>query len=403
MNCKDSVFRRPLAWLLAFSAACSGMSVAGAQVVPTAPKQMAESRVVPAVDGIFEAFRSHPLVGLGEMHGISQLLDFYRTIIRDARFASEVGHVVVEFGGAARQDTIDRYVNGEDVPYSELRQVWNQTVGAQPTFVNEGYAMFFAQVRQTNLALSPERRIKVWLGEPPIDWSKVQSADAYRPLLATRDSYAADLIMRNILAKGRKALVIYGSGHFDVTQPWENEALALIAAADPGGPMSRGNDATLRDLIEKQYPGSLFVAHAYRGFSNSECMQQFEARMADWPMPALAIGIAGSTLDQDLRKCLAPPTIRRNFPPSVPAEVQQRVRELVLANVERDNPLFADSVLFYARAGELTRSPVFLELTLDEEWRAELDRRNQIITGRPLPADWARERPSRLVPYTPRD
>jgi hypothetical protein len=222
-------------------------------------------------------------------------------------------------------------------------------------------------------------------------------------LLAARDSHAADLIARNILAKGRKALLIYGSAHFDVTQPWENEARALITAADPGGPMSGGNDATLRDLIEKQYPGSLFVAQAYRGFANKECMLQFEERMKEWPMPALAIGVTGTALEKDMRKCLAPRSMRMNFPPSVPVEVQQRVRTLVLPNAERDNPILADSVLFYARAGELTRSPTFLELSLDEEWRAELDRRNRIITGRPLPADWVRERPTQPVPYTPRD
>jgi hypothetical protein len=362
-----------------------------------------DARVVPAVDGIFETFRSYPLVGLVEVHGISELLDFYGTLVRDPRFASEVGHVVVEFGGASQQHIIDRYVNGETVPYAQLREVWNQTVGAQPTFLNEGYALFFAQVRQINLTLAPDKRIKVWLGEPPIDWSRVRAPEDYRPLLATRDSHAADVIVRNILAKGRKALIIYGSAHFDLTQSWENEALALIAAADPGGPMSKTQDATLRDLIEKQYPGRMFVAQAYRGFADTTCMHHFEQRMGAWPMPALAIDIAGTTVDEDMRKCLKPRSTRMNFPPSVPPDVQQRVRDLVLANADRDNPLLADSVLFYARAGDLTRSPTFLELTLDEEWRAELDRRNRIITGRPLPADWARDRPERPVAYTPRD
>lgn len=387
------------ALLLAISALGLPAALNAQQAVRT--NAGAEARIVAATDGLFEAFRSHPLVGIGEMHGVTQLLDYYQSVISDPRFASAVGHVVVEFGGAARQRTIDRYVNGENVPYRELSEVWNQTVGAQPTIVNEGYALFFAKVRETNLQLPSHQRIKVWLGEPPIDWSQVRTAEAYRPLLDTRDSHAAELIVREILEKGRKALVIYGGAHFDVTQPWEHEARALITAADPGGPMSGRQEATLRDLVEARYPGSFFVAQAYRGFANAECMKSFEARMEQWPMPAMAVPVSGTGLEEDMRKCLAPRSLRMRFPPSVPADVQQRVLALVLPNAERDNPLLADSVLFVARGSELTRSPTFLEFALDEEWRAELDRRNQIIVGRPLPAGWGRDR--RPTPYVSRD
>src|SRR5690348_15600261 len=80
--------------------------------------------VRPGFDGIFEAFQTHPLVGLGETHRRAQEIDFYTALIRDPRFARDVGNVVVEFGGAAHQDIIDRYVAGEDVPYLELRKVW---------------------------------------------------------------------------------------------------------------------------------------------------------------------------------------------------------------------------------------------------------------------------------------
>jgi hypothetical protein len=56
-------------------------------------------------------------------------------------------------------------VNGDNVPYTELRKVWTDVVGWTPTVVHLGYAHFFAQVRETNLALPPEQRIRVWLGE----------------------------------------------------------------------------------------------------------------------------------------------------------------------------------------------------------------------------------------------
>ena len=68
--------------------------------------------VTSAKDGIFAAFQTHPLVGIGDHHGMAQEEDFYAALIRDKRFATEVGNVVVEFGDAAQQGTVDRYLSG---------------------------------------------------------------------------------------------------------------------------------------------------------------------------------------------------------------------------------------------------------------------------------------------------
>ena len=59
--------------------------------------------VAPAVAGILDAFAFRPLVAIGDYHGVAQELDFYAAIVRDSRFASEVGNVVVEFGSASHQ------------------------------------------------------------------------------------------------------------------------------------------------------------------------------------------------------------------------------------------------------------------------------------------------------------
>ena len=358
-----------------------------------------EAPIRPAIDGIFEAFETHPLVGLGEAHLVSQILDFYPAIIRDPRFAREVGHVVVEFGGAAHQAALDRYLNGEEVPYPELRKVWIDTVGWIPAVPGQGYARFFAEVRQVNEALPPERRITVWLGEPPIDWSQIGTREEHRALLNTRESHAAEVIVRNILAKDRKALVIYGAGHLEREPAWEEEVHAMIAAADPGGPMSHRNP-TLRHLVEQQYPGSFFVAQIYFGFRDDECTRRFEQRMAAWTLPALALNVAGTPLERELRACQTPRSVNgMRFPPSVPADVQERVRAIVLANDDRDWPLVQDSVLFIAPARDLTVDTPFLEFAFDEEFRAELNRRAELITGAPLPEDWMRSFPASPVPY----
>lgn len=50
------------------------------------------------------------------------------------------------------------------------------------------------------------------LADPPIDWAKVHSASEYRPY-RIRDEFAAALIEREILAKDKKALLIFGDSH----------------------------------------------------------------------------------------------------------------------------------------------------------------------------------------------
>ena len=61
--------------------------------------------VTNAADGIFDAFRTHSLVALGDWHGVAQETDFYSALIRDPRFAAEVGNLVLEIGDASRQDS----------------------------------------------------------------------------------------------------------------------------------------------------------------------------------------------------------------------------------------------------------------------------------------------------------
>jgi hypothetical protein len=199
-----------------------------------APAQSAKSSELPspnvaaAKQGIFNAFQTHSLVGVADYHRLAQELDFYAALVRDKRFAADVGNVVVEFGDAAQQPIIDRYLAGEDVPYEQLRKVWADTFGWIPTVVGLAYMNFYAQVRAVNLKLPPESRIHVWLGDSPIDWSRIK-AIGDNAQVPDRDRYAAGLIASQILAKKKKALVIYGTYHFY-------------------------GDGSLKALVEQQYP-----------------------------------------------------------------------------------------------------------------------------------------------------
>jgi hypothetical protein len=122
---------RPL-WAVSFASLLLICAQASAQPPQTAANAV---NVVPALDGVFDAFASHPIVAIGDDHGLAQSLDFYAAVVRDPRFATDVGNLVVEFGGAAHQDVLDRYLAGETVPYTELRKVWTDVVSGPELYI----------------------------------------------------------------------------------------------------------------------------------------------------------------------------------------------------------------------------------------------------------------------------
>ena len=218
-----------------------------------------------ANDGVLAAFQRTPLVGLSDDHALAQEEDYYVSLISHPRFAKEVGNVVVEFGNASQQQTIDRYVNGEDMPYAELRKVWGDTsyVGWFPTVTALGYLNFYAAVRAVNAKLPVGQRIHVWLGGRPVDWSLIKNGqDLSKVVGGQADRFTADLIDQQILDKKQKALLLYGTFHF----------------YDKG---------TLAEIIRQRHPGSLYVITPYTGFADRSCSEHLESRMASWPGPAL--------------------------------------------------------------------------------------------------------------------
>ena len=99
---------------------------------------------------------------------------------------------------------------------------------------------FLNEVRSINLKVPEHLKVRVLAGDPPIDWSKINSADECQGFLGTRDQFAAQLVEREILGKKEKALLVYGAGHL-----WRNNAL---------------NPApNLASLIDRSNPGSLFT------------------------------------------------------------------------------------------------------------------------------------------------
>jgi hypothetical protein len=187
-------------------------SILNAQPKPAIPLE--------PIGAILDVFQTHPIIALDEGHHTNeQGADLRLKLLRDPRFPSVVNDIVVECGNALYQDVMDRFVTGEEVPYDTLKQAWQNTTQPHDVWDHVCYEEFFRAVRALNATLPQKQRLRVLLGDAPIDWSKVHSTKDFGEALGGRDSHAAGLIQRETLAKGRRALVVYGGMHLMRGEP----------------------------------------------------------------------------------------------------------------------------------------------------------------------------------------
>ena len=80
----------------------------GARLGGGPPPAVATRRAASGLaDAVLEAFKTHRLVGLGEIHGLQNHGDALALLLADPRLPGVVDDIVVEFGNALYQHTID--------------------------------------------------------------------------------------------------------------------------------------------------------------------------------------------------------------------------------------------------------------------------------------------------------
>ena len=166
--------------------------------------------VVPAQAAIAAAAAKYQVVLVGEVHQWSAQHRFFRELIA-SRALDGVDDIVVEFGNARYKATMEAYVSGAAVAPGALRRVWEQTTQGG-VWATPDYAAFFAAVRRRNLTLPRERRLRVLLGDPPIDVTKGTAAEEQDFWDLQRDEYLGSVIQREVVSRGRRALVVAGYG-----------------------------------------------------------------------------------------------------------------------------------------------------------------------------------------------
>jgi hypothetical protein len=268
-------------------------------------------------EALLSAFDSYRVVAL-----MSPVVgDFVFDLVDSRGFADKVDDIVIECGNALYQPVLDRYVAGGDVPVDEVRKVWRDTT--QPSC---GFSTFYETlillVRRVNAKLPPSAKLRVLAGDPPVDWRTV-SGPAEVEL--DRDAHIAAVVENEVLAKNRRALMLFGLRH-----------------------LMHGHVENAVTMYEKRYPGVTYVVAYHRRFERDN--DRLEARMASWPVPSL-VSFEGSWLG----------ALDASYFPDT-----------------EDGDLGVDGYLYLGRRDVLRQEPISRAL-LDHDYLAEIDRRADVL------------------------
>jgi hypothetical protein len=234
-----------------------------------------------AIPAILDLFKTYQVVGLGEgPHGNLEGAAFRLKLIREPRFPDHVNDILVEMGTARYQAVMDRYIRGEPVPYQELRRAWEDTTNPGTNGDHPIYQEFFAAVRDVNAKLPNEKKLRVLLGDPPIAWEFVRSRADLRRWNMQRDPHAFAVLKRESLSKNRRALIVYGDGHF---QGRGFPALSLTVLIERAGVKMITISPRYADLIRIQPSVAQWKAPSFAMIRGTTIGQKFYAQF--YPMP----------------------------------------------------------------------------------------------------------------------
>ncbi|HVO63889.1 MAG TPA: hypothetical protein VMT53_23405 [Terriglobales bacterium] len=161
---------------------------------------------------VLQAFETHDIVMLGEIHWNKQEYQWLDSLVANPDFADRVDDVVMELGNSLYQKSVDRYIGGEAVSIENVQRAWRNTLGlGDPPPI---YGDLYTVVRKTNMRRKGKHQMRVLCGDPYIDWEKVKTQDDIGPFLGRRDQWYAQVVKDEVLAKHHRAFLIAGSAHF---------------------------------------------------------------------------------------------------------------------------------------------------------------------------------------------
>jgi hypothetical protein len=340
------------------------------------------------IGAVLELFETKRVVALSDLHGCSQELDFLERLVTSPDFRSTVEVLTWELGNSRYQSLMDEYVlDGAEVPLAELRKCWRENTQANLLGDTPRLVELLAKIRDANRAAEDDRRLRMLLIDPPVDWLEILGRGDVRRELFDRDAHIAKVIEDEVYSRGKKALFFAGPAHLVRRKP--GHAGAMKDRTD-----SPADTALTR--LESAHPGTTASIWVHVGATDDA--GKAAAAIRSWPKPSVATirGTSYETIQQ--------PALMKRRPPSLVAREAQGDTgapppppEDGPAKAERGGPSEWDAVLYLGAREELTRVPTLGRDRVDADWAAELRRRRRLLD---MPEDDL-FRPSAAGPYFP--
>jgi hypothetical protein len=226
------------------------------------------------VTAVLDAARTHDVVALGlGRHNNLQGHAFLIRLLQDSRFPTAITDVVVECGNARYQATVDDFVlAAHDVPADTLRTAWQNTTQPHAGCDTGLPEEIYRTLRRINVSLDPSRRVRLLLGEPPIDWDSPTRQQDRVKFMEARDSHPTEVVTREVLSKKRRALIVYGQMHLQRKQ--------LLSNYDMSHPLAQ----TIVSLLEAA------GATVFNVWGNTHAdISALQPDVVSWPTPSLAL------------------------------------------------------------------------------------------------------------------
>jgi hypothetical protein len=308
----------------------------------------------PAIPAILKAFETFEVVAMPAAHGQKDMDDLILSLIRDPRLPGLVNDIVVECGNVRYQPILDRYIAGEDVPFSEVQHVWRDTTVQQMCGASGFYEQLYPLVRSLNQRLPAANRFRIVAADPPIDWSKIRSYEDLTPFF-DRDGSIASVMETEVLSKHRKALMLFGVFH-------------ILHGGGPGE-----GDAVTR--YERHYPGRTFVVTdlGYYG-TGDESLPDVNAAVGVWPSLIRTKNSKLGSLGLD------------SFMPSpITTDQDCNVVDAFAGSSSKTVADQIDAFLYLAPQKSQLAEPLPADIALDRAYRSEWLRRMKLV-GMPGPS-----------------
>lgn len=295
-----------------------------------------------ATTAITKAFEQYDVVAIGDYHWNEGTLRYAIELIKSGSLPLTVKNIVVEFGNAKYQYTLDDYINGEDVSQNSLQEVMRGSLYFM-AWMPEIYREFFTVVRTHNMASARHNRIKVHLAEAPFDWEKLTEVSEWETAAKTKTAHFYK-VSSELLDKEQKALLIFGAFH-------------LIKATSEYTSATTEKNWPLATRLKKHYPNKIFTI---------------------WPLTDPVVVNALDPLDKNSLVFTKNTPIKELRMIDILPKSRYKLAEMGDMNAEVG--LLFDAFLYVGKTERITLFP--RSVMNDEVWVGEMQRRVDLIGGR---------------------